>query len=336
MTHRNAPLSVEGRERLVRRCQTRPIAHVAVEMGISRACASKWVNRHRKYGDLGLEDRPSVPHRQPSATPPEVVARIEDLRRTRKWSARRIRIELANEGVSISVRTVGRVLERLGLNRRKFLDPCGEANRAPQKIVARWPGHMVHVDVKKVGRIPDGGGWRVHGRGSEQAKAANRAKTRGVRAGYVYLHSVVDGYSRLGYTEPLPDEKAKTAVAVLRRAMIFFAAHGITHVHRVVTDNGSCYRAAEFTGSLLSMHASRQQKIKPRRPQHNGKVERYQRTLAEELLYAREWASEDDRARAISVWNIHYNYHRPHTAIGDQPPASRLKSRVTNVLPSNN
>jgi len=304
-------------------------------MGISRACASKWVHRHREFGDLGLEDRPSVPHRQPSATPPAVVARIEDLRRTRKWSARRITTELANEGVSISVRTVGRVLARLGLNRRRFLDPCGETNRAPQKIVARWPGHMVHVDVKKVGRIPDGGGWRVHGRGSEQAKAANRAKTRGVRAGYVYLHSVVDGYSRLGYTEPLPDEKAKTAVGFLRRAMIFFAAHGITHVHRVVTDNGSCYRAAEFTGSLLSMHASRHQKIKPRRPQHNGKVERYQRTLAEELLYAREWASEDQRARAISVWNIHYNYHRPHTAIGDQPPASRLKSRVTNVVPSN-
>jgi transposase InsO family protein len=335
MTHRNAPLSVEGRERLVRRCQARPIAHVAAEMGISRACASKWVNRHRQYGELGLQDRPSVPHGQPSATPPDVVARIEQLRRDRKWSARRIRVELGNEGVSISVRTVGRILGRLGLNRRKFLDPSGDDNRAPQKIVARWPGHMVHVDVKKVGRIPDGGGWRVHGRGSEQAKAANRAKTRGVRAGYVYLHSAVDGFSRLGYTEPLTDEKAKTAVGFLRRAMIFFAAHGITHVHRVVTDNGSCYRAAEFTGSLLSMHASRQQKIKPRRPQHNGKVERYQRTLAEELLYAREWTSEDERARAISIWNIHYNYHRPHTAIGDQPPASRLKTGVTNVLPSN-
>jgi transposase InsO family protein len=336
MTHRNAPLSVEGRERLVRRCQTRPIAHVAAEMGISRACASKWVNRHRQYGALGLQDRPSVPHGQPTATPPAVVARIEELRRDRKWSARRIRVELGNEGVSISVRTVGRVLARLGLNRRKFLDPNGQDNRAPQKIIARWPGHMMHVDVKKVGRIPDGGGWRVHGKGSDQAKAANRAKTRGARAGYVYLHSVVDGFSRLAYTEPLPDEKAKTAVGFLRRAMIFFAAHGITHVHRVVTDNGSCYRAAEFTASLLSMHASRQQRIKPRHPQHNGKVERYQRTLAEELLYAREWASEDERSRAISVWNIHYNYHRPHTAVGDQPPASRLKIGVTNVLPSNN
>lgn len=336
MTHRNAPLSVEGRDRLVQRCQTRPIAHVAAEMGISRACASKWVNRHRQYGDLGLEDRPSVPHRQPSATPPTVVARIEDLRRTRKWSARRIRLELVNQDVSISVRTVGRILARLGLNRRRFLDPNGETNRTPQKIVARWPGHMIHVDVKKVGRIPDGGGWRVHGKSSEQAKAVDRAKKRpGGRGGYVYLHSVVDGYSRLGYTEPLSDEKAKTAVGFLRRAMIFFAAHGITHVHRVVTDNGSCYRAHEFTAALLSMHASRQQRIKPRRPQHNGKVERYQRTLAEELLYAREWASETDRARAITVWNIHYNYHRPHTAIGDQPPASRLKRRVTNVLPSN-
>jgi hypothetical protein len=148
--------------------------------------------------------------------------------------------------VSISVRTVGRVLARLGLNRRKFLDPSGETNRAPQKIVARWRGHMVHVDVKKVGRIPDGGGWRTHGRGSDQAKAVDRAKTRGVRAGYVYLHSVVDGYSRLAYTESLPDEKAKTAVGFLRRAMIFFAAHGITHVHRVVTDIQSGCAASEL------------------------------------------------------------------------------------------
>jgi transposase len=211
MTHRNAPLSVEGRERLVRRCQTRPIAHVAAEMGISRACASKWVNRHRQYGDLGLQDRPSVPHAQPTATPPVVVARIEQLRRERKWSARRIRVELGNEGVTVSVRTVGRVLERLGLNRRKFLDPSGQDNRAPQKIVARWPGHMVHVDIKKVGRIPDGGGWRIHGKGSDQAKAANRAKTRGARAGYVYLHSVVDGYSRLAYTEPLRARRSSGA-----------------------------------------------------------------------------------------------------------------------------
>ena len=119
----------------------------------------------------------------------------------------------------------------------------------------------------------------------------------------------------------------------MRRATAWLAAHGITHIHRLLTDNGSCYRAHEFTQSL---QASRHQRIRPHTPKHNGKVERYNRTLAEELLYAHEWTSEEQRARAVSVWNIHYNYHRPHTAAGNQPPASRLKTGVTNVLPSNN
>lgn len=201
MTHPNAPLSVEGRRRLVERCLTRPTSHVAAEMGISRACASKWVRRYREFGEIGLLDRPSVPHHQPTATPTEVVTRIESLRRERKWSARRIALELAADGITISVRTVSRHLARLGLNRRRFLDPTGDSNREPRRIIARWPGHMVHVDVKKVGRIPDGGGWRAHGRGSVQAKAVDRAKTAGARAGYVYLHSAIDGYSRLAYTE---------------------------------------------------------------------------------------------------------------------------------------
>lgn len=138
--HRNAPLSVEGRRRLVERCQTRPIAHVAAEMGISRACASKWVNRYREFGELGLLDRPSTPHHQPTATPAEMVTRIETLRRDKKWSSRRIALELSAEGTRISVRTVSRHLAHLGLNRRRFLDPTGESNRAPGRIVARWPG----------------------------------------------------------------------------------------------------------------------------------------------------------------------------------------------------
>src|SRR5699024_8685946 len=181
MTHRNAPLSIEGRRRLVERCRHRPIAHVAAEMGISRACASKWVRRYRAHGVLGLHDRPSVPHRQPTATSTETIGRIEQLRRTRKWSAARIAHELAGENITISVRTVSRNLARLGLNRRRFIDPSGESNRVPRSITARWPGHMVHVDVKKVGRIPDGGGWRTHGRGSEQAKKVERVKTAGAR-----------------------------------------------------------------------------------------------------------------------------------------------------------
>jgi transposase len=236
MSHRNAPLSVEGRRRLVERCRTRPIAHVAAEMGISRACASKWVNRWRRHGDLGLVDRSSVPHRSPNATPAGVIEQVQTWRRDKKWSGQRITHELVGLGVAINRRTVTRHLARLGLGQRRFLDPSGESNRAPGKITARWPGHMVHLDVKKVGRIPNGGGWRIHGRDSAQHRAVDRAKTAGTRAGYVYLHSIVDGFSRLAYTEPLDDEKGATAAGFLARAKIWFAAHGITHIHRVVTD----------------------------------------------------------------------------------------------------
>jgi transposase InsO family protein len=332
MSHRNAPLSVEGRRRLVQRCRHRPIAHVAAEMGISRACASKWVNRWRRHGELGLVDRSSAPHSSPAATPAAVVAQIETWRRQQKWSATRITYELGEAGFSINRRTVTRQLARLGLGQRRFVDPCGEANRKPGTIIARWPGHMVHLDVKKVGRIPDGGGWRIHGRGSAQAKAVNRTKTVGAKPGYVYLHSAIDGFSRLAYTEPLADEKGATAAAFLARAKVWFAAHGITHLHRVVTDNGACYRSADFARIIGAQ--TRHQKTKPFTPKHNGKAERYQRILAEELLYAREFTGEDDRSAAISVWNIHYNYHRPHSAAGGQPPASRLHTGVTNLQPS--
>jgi transposase InsO family protein len=335
VVHRNAPLSIEGRRRLVARCQYRPIAHVAAEMGISRACASKWVNRWRRYGDLGLVDRSSVPHRSPKATPVEVIAQIEAWRREKKWSAARITHELAHDGVRIDRRTVTRHLTRLGLGQRRFLDPCGESNREPGKITARWPGHMVHLDVKKVGRIPAGGGHRVHGRDSDQARAAGRAKAAkngAAKAGYVYLHSIVDGFSRLAYTEPFEDEKGATAALFLARAKVWLAAHGITHIHRIITDNGACYRSNDF--ARIVGKKTKHKRTRPYTPRHNGKAERYQRILAEEVLYAREYNCEDDRSNAISVWNIHYNYHRPHSAAGGRPPASRLKTGVTNLRPS--
>ena len=333
MTHRNAPLSIEGRRRLVARCQHRPIAHVAAEMGISRQCASKWVNRYRRFGELGLADRSSVPQHQPTATTGQVVAQIQMLRRDKKWPARRIAHQLRCDGIDIAVTTVSRQLRHLGLNRRRFIDPTGEINRAPRRIVAQRPGHMIHVDVKKVGRIPDGGGWRAHGRNSTQAKTVETAKRRGAKAGYVYLHSAVDGYSRLAYTEALCDEKAVTAQGFMDRARAFFAVHGIVFLERIVTDNGSCYRAADFATVL---RGARHQRIRPYTPRHNGKVERYNRILAEEFLYAREWTSERQRAHALGIWNIHYNYHRPHSAAGDQPPASRLRAGVTNVMASYN
>ena len=332
MTHANAPLSLEGRRRLVNRCLTRPIAHVAAEMGISRACASKWVNRWRRHGEAGLQDRASTPHHSSTATAACVIQQIEVWRREHKWSAQRIAYELAELDVRINRRTVSRHLSRLGLGRRRFIDPGGDTNRKPGKITARWPGHMVHLDVKKVGRIPDGGGWHIHGRNSDQARTAGRAKSAGAKRGYTYLHSAVDGFSRLSYTEPLTDEKGLTAAAFLARAKAWFAAHGISHIHRIITDNGACYRSADF--ARIVGNRTRHQKTRPYTPRHNGKVERYQRILAEELLYAREFKSEEARDAAIEIWNIHYNYHRPHSGAGGHPPASRLRARVTNVWPS--
>ena len=317
--------------RLVQRCRTRPIAHVAAEMGISRATASKWVNRYRRYGEMGLLDRSSAPVRQPTATPGQLVDRIELMRREYKWSASRIAFELHQIGTPVSRRTITRLLAQLGLNRRRFIDPNGESNREPRKIIAKHPGHMVHIDVKKTGRIPDGGGWRVHGKGSHAAKAVDRMKKRGVKAGYVFLHSAIDAYSRLAYTEALPDEKAVTAIAFLDRARTWFAAHGITQIERIITDNGACYRANAFAAAL---NGAEHRRTKPYTPKHNGKVERYNRILAEEFLYARTWHSEAERADALKIWNQHYNYHRPHTAHQGQPPASATPSRVNYVLAS--
>jgi len=291
------------------------------------------VNRFRRFGELGLLDRSSAPRQQPTATPAAVITLIEAMRRGRKWSAARIAFELQDQGVVISRRTASRQLQALGLNRRRFIDPDGDTNRAPRTITAHRPGHMIHVDVKKVGRIPDGGGWRVHGKGSPQAKAVAMATKAGARAGYVYLHSAVDGYSRLAYTEALNDEKAATAIGFMHRARVWFAAHGITHIERIVTDNGACYRAKDFTHVL---HGARHQHITPYTPRHNGKVERYHRILAEEFLYARTWTSEAQRTDALKVWNIHFNYHRPHSAAAGQPPASRLSTGVTNVMASFN
>ncbi len=193
-SHRNAPLTPEGRTRLIERCRTRPIAHVAAEMGISRATASKWVNRYKQFGEIGLHDRSSAPRRQPTAIPGETVARIEQLRREHKWPASRIACELHADGTIVSRRTITRHLAQLGLNRRRFIDPNGENNREIKTITAKHPGHMVHLDVKKSGRIPDGGSWRVHGKNSPEARAAARSKTRGTRAGYAYLHSAIDGH----------------------------------------------------------------------------------------------------------------------------------------------
>jgi transposase InsO family protein len=334
MTHVNAPLTPTGRLRMVLRHLEDgiPKAHVAAEFRVSRPTVATWVARYLAAGEAGLTDRPSTPRHSSTRTPATVVELIERLRRKHKWSARRIHRHLIDRAVAISLRTVGRWLHRLGISRLRDLTPTGEnSRRAPGRIRAAWPGHMVHLDVKKVGRIPDGGGWRVHGRGTTAAKAAKRGD--GAKVGYTYLHSAVDGFSRLAYTEALADETAATTIGFLCRARVFFAAHGIHRLHRVVTDNGANYRAKAFRRTVLSL-AARHQRIRPYTPKHNGKVERFNRLLADEVLYARPYAGEQARRDAIGTWVNHYNYHRPHTACSDQPPASRVPARVNNVMPS--
>lgn len=329
MTHRHAPLTPLGRQRAVAQVleRDRSIVHVAAEFRIARSTLSKWVTRYRAAGPSGLEDRSSAPAHRPTRLSVDVVELIESWRRSRKWSARRIARELADgHGVRCSVRTVTRWLDRLGLNRARDITPDGEDLRQPGRIIARYPGHMVHMDVKKIGKLRDGGGWWSHGRGSAQDK-----KKHAQRIGYTYLHSMTDGFSRLAYTEALEDEKAITTIGFFHRARVFFAEHGITRISRLVTDNGVNYRAKAFARSTCAF-IGRHQRTRIYTPRHNGKIERYQRILAEECLYARAYDSESERRNAIGVWVHHYNYHRPHTACGDQPPASRLHTGVDNVM----
>jgi len=327
--HANAPLTAEGRRRLVARVleDGRPQAHVAAESRLARATVRKWVGRFRAGGEAALADRSSRPHRSPSQLQEGVVARIETLRRDRKLPPRLIVDELAADGIEVSAATVHRWLRKLGISRLRDLDVTGNSHRQVRRIVTERPGQLVHLDVKKIGAIPTGGGWRVHGRGSTQDKAARKE-----RVGYRYWHSAVDAHTRLAYTESLVDEKATTAAGFLRRATAFLAAHGIT-VEKVLTDNGSCYRSRVFDDGLPDR--ARHTFTRPHHPQTNGKVERYNRTLGAEFAYARPWTSEDQRADHLQRWLIHYNYHRAHTVTGNQPPATLTPTTVTNVMMQN-
>jgi transposase InsO family protein len=331
MHHRNAPLTAEGRRRLCQRVDAdRPISHVAAEAGIARQTLGRWYARWREEGEAGLEDRSSRPHHSPKQTDPDIEARVVALRRERKVGPVQLVGLLAAEGISLPASTVYRILVRHGISRLRDLDVTGEDLREPV-VRYEWakPGDMVHVDVKKLGRIPDGGGWRVHGRGSAQDKATERAKTAGARAGYVYLHSAIDDHSRLVYTEELPDEKGATAAGFWARAVKFFRRHGIRRIHRVLTDNGACYRSWAFATALAASR-TRHKRTRPYRPQTNGKVERYHRTLAREWAYAQAWSSNTERAAGLQAFLDRYNYARPHTALNGKPPTSRLPS-VTNV-----
>ena len=311
MSHANARLTVHGRLLLVTRVihQRRPVAHVADELGVSRATAYKWLGRWRKHGLPGLIDRPSRPHTCPRRTAAAVEAAICRLRRTRKLGPRRIAAMLG-----LAASTVYAVLRRHGLHRLAMFD------RPTDTVIRRYertrPGELVHIDVKKLGRIPDGGGWRA----STRADFPDRRRRQ---TGYEFVHSAVDDHSRLAYSEIHPDEKADTCAGFLGRALAFFATHGAP-VREVITDNAFAYRHGRRWRERLAVDGITHRFIRPYRPQTNGKVERFNRTLLEEWAYAAVFTSSRERAAVLPGWLHTYNHHRTHTALGGQPPVSRV------------
>ncbi len=261
-------------------------------------------------------DRSSRPHHSPNRTPTRTERRIIKLRVLRRWGPARIAYLLG-----LHPSTVHRVLTRYRLARLRWLDRC--TGRVVRRYEHHHPGDLVHIDVKKLGKIPDGGGWRVTGRsaGSRNSRTHTPIR-RGSHPviGYHYLHTALDDHSRLAYSELLPDERKDTAAAFWIRAEAWFAGHGIT-VRKVLTDNGSCYRSRSFADALGAVVHKR---TRPYRPQTNGKVERFHRTLADEWAYSRAYHSDGERCAAFTDWLHTYNHHRGHTALGGHPPAHRV------------
>jgi transposase InsO family protein len=298
-------MTARGRMIMIDRIASgRPVAHVAAEMGVSRKTADKWWRRWLTEGEAGLEDRSSRPHRCPHQTAAHVERRIVRLRERRKLGPARIA-----SIVGLPASTVHRVLCRHGLNRLAWMDrPTGQVIR---RIHTDRPGELVHVDVKKLGRIPPGGGWRAHGRANAPAHS---------RVGYDYVHSAIDAHSRLAYSEILANEQGPTCAEFWNRAQQFFADHAIT-VEAVLTDNARNYTISQaFQQAIAGIEHRR---IRPRRPQTNGKVERFNRTLLDEWAYARVYTSNSQRTRALDRWLHLYNHHRGHTALGGNPPITR-------------
>lgn len=309
-------LSPWSRLQLVERVLAgRPAAHVAAEMGISRATAYKWLRRYRAEGAVGLADRSSRPHRSPNRTDPALEARIVALRRDRRLGPARI------AGiVGLPASTVHRVLVRHGMPRLAWLDrPTGQPVRRYER--AR-PGELVHVDVKKIGRLRDGGGWRVLGRDSLEHRRARNA----TRVGYEYVHCAIDDHTRLAYAEIHPDERAQTCAGFLRRASAWFADHGIDRIEAVMTDNALAYRRSTAWRQALADIGADATFTRRYRPQTNGKAERFNRTLLEEWAYARPFTSGTDRAAALPIWLHTYNHHRTHTALGGAVPIDRVNN----------
>jgi transposase InsO family protein len=299
------------------------VARAAERYDVSWKTANKWACRYRAEGPAGMVDRSSRPHRQPNRTPAPVVRKIVHLR----WKKRLGPVEIGDR-LGIPSSTVHAVLVRCRINRLSHVD------RATGEPIRRYehdhPGDLIHVDVKKLGNVPDGGGWRYVGK--QQGKKNSRAtgNRTGKRTssgqqpavGRAFVHTVIDDHSRVAYAEIHDDETKETAVAVLRNAVAWFAERGVI-VQRVLSDNGACYRSQMWLDSCAEL-AITAKRTRPYRPQTNGKIERFHRTLADGWAFKKFYNSESARRAALPAWLHEYNHHRPHSAIGKRPPITRL------------
>jgi transposase InsO family protein len=286
--------------------------------GVSVRCCRKWVGRYQLQGEAGLLDRSSAPRRVANRTPAERIEVIVALRRLRFTAA-----EIA-ETLAMALSTVSGILTRLGLGRLARL-----GLEQPVRYEHSRPGELVHIDVKRLGRIQGGAGKRVTG-GIKRNPDKRRLDAAGIERktiGWEYVHVAVDDHSRLAYAEMLRDEKATTAIGFLRRAIAFYRRHGI-HVERVLTDNGSAYVSATHALACKAL-AIRHSRTRPYRPQTNGKAERFIRTLLDGWAYGAIYRSSTERTAALDGWLWYYNHRRRHSALGRQPPVSR-----TNLLGS--
>jgi transposase InsO family protein len=321
--HANAALSLKGRRELCRRVVSgeRTLSEAAEAAEVSVRCARKWVGRYRAEGELGLVDRSSAPRSIPHRTSEQRVDAIAALRRLRMTGP-----EIA-EVLGMACSTVSGVLKRIGLGKLSRLEPPEPPNRYER----RHAGELLHIDVKKLGRIERGAGHRVTGKRRDNRERVGNGQRRRT-AGWEFVHVCVDDYSRLAHAQVLSDEKATSAIAFLRSAIAFYAAHGV-EVRAVMTDNGSAYISVLHAIACRALGIAHL-RIRPRRPRTNGKAERFIRTMLREWAYGAIYASSRERAAALPGWLERYNTRRPHGSLAHKPPISRLTD--TNVLGSYN
>ena len=316
--HANAALSLKGRRELCRAVvdRERTLTQAAEAAGVSVRCARKWVGRYRAEGELGLRDRSSAPHRCPHRTGEQRVEAIAALRRVRFTGP-----EIA-ECLDMPLSTVSGILTRIGMGKlgRLGLEPAVRYERDR-------PGELIHIDIKRLGRIQGGAGCRFTG-DAARSKRPTRKDPLGVKrqtAGWECVHIAIDDCTRLAYAEVLPDQQRRTVIGFLRRAVAFYARHGIT-VERVLTDNGGAYRSTIHAAACRTL-GIRHLRTRAYRPQTNGKAERFIRTLLGGWAYGAIYRSSTERTAALDGWLWHYNHHRKHSALGHQPPIARLHER---------